>query len=708
MYVCELMSHTSVAKMFCSSTDQYIAGWLATLLVEDKRMGTRKAAPKVSGPPAPTSAKSPASLWTRMQHSLAASMPGASLLSAFNRREKISAGAHGYFEVYDALTRYTRAAPFSTSGKITPVFARFSTSAIARDRAGPVRDTRDFAVKFYTEEGDWDLVGTNMPVFFIQDARSLPYPEHPVKAEPHPGMLQAAAATNAFWDLVSMMPESTHMLMWIMSDRAIPRSLRMMQGFGVHTFRLVNASGESVFCKFHWKPLFGTHSLTWEEAVSISITDPDFHRRDLWEAIDAGDYPEWELGLQIFTAAQSERFSFDVLDGTKLVPEELIPVLPVGRMVLDRNPDNASVTDQVEFCAAHAIPGVNFGNDPLPASPDHPRIDPRIPGPGSDNLRAIAADSPLAAMQNPQRDDSHLQALQRKRVTHETPVFESGCRLKALANAGLPGQQDGMCRGKHGKFSEHYAQATLFFDSQTNTEKAHLIEAFRFALGKVTVPAIRRRMLASLVNVSPTLAAGTAAGLGIPVPAPLPRALPAPMAPEVHISMALSLLALPGKCGIRTRQIAMLVADGVHGPSIRTIHTALVSTGAVVHFVGPRIGPFTTDDGAEMEADRSMEHSPSVQFDALVLPDGSDAFEILAADAHTMEYVKDQYRHCKSILAIGASRSLLGMAGIEPSPGKDPGILVTDREKAADAATAFIAAIAAHRHHCRDSAPLPV
>ncbi|MDB5812363.1 MAG: Catalase, partial [Betaproteobacteria bacterium] len=382
------------------------------------------------------------------QNSLKAGLRGPALLADFILREKIThfdheriperivhargSGAHGYFTAYEPLTKYTRAAPFAEAGKITPVFVRFSTVAGERGSKDTARDVRGFAVKFYTDEGNWDLVGNNMPVFIIQDAMKFPDLVHAVKPEPHHGMPQAASAHDTFWDFVSLMPESTHMLMWLMSDRAIPRSFRMMQGFGVHTFRLVNAKGTSVFCKFHWKPLFGTHSLVWDEAVKISGADPDYHRRDLWEAIESGDYPEWELGLQIFTEAQADKFSFDVLDATKIVPEELVPLKPVGRLTLNRNPDNFfAETEQVAFCTAHVIPGIDFTNDPLLAGRIHSYVDTQITRLGGPNFHEIPINSPVAAVQNNQRDGMHRQAVNRGRVSYEPNSLAGGCPFQA-------------------------------------------------------------------------------------------------------------------------------------------------------------------------------------------------------------------------------------------------------------------------------------
>ncbi|MEX2469483.1 MAG: catalase [Pseudohongiellaceae bacterium] len=666
------------------------------------------------------------------QNTLKAGLRGPSLLEDFILREKIThfdheriperivhargSGAHGYFEAYDALTKYTRAAPFARKGKITPVFARFSTVAGERGSKDTARDARGFAVKFYTDEGNWDLVGNNIPVFFIQDAMKFPDLVHAVKPEPHHGMPQAASAHDTFWDFVSLMPESTHMLMWVMSDRGIPRSYRMMQGFGVHTFRLVNEKGESVFCKFHWKPLQGTHSLLWDEAVKISGADPDFHRRDLWEAIESGEFPEWELGLQIFTEEQAEDFSFDVLDSTKIIPEELVPLTPVGRMVLNRNPDNFfAETEQVAFCTAHVVPGIDFSNDPLLAGRIHSYSDTQITRLGGPNFHEIPINSPLAPVQNNQRDGMHRQALNRGRVAYEPNSLAGGCPFQAGGGGFVSFPEaiaDDKVRGKPQKFAEHYAQATLFYDSQTAVEQAHIAAAFRFELSKVGVPAIRERMLSSLVNVSRELAAEVAAGLGIEVPDAMPKAIADAEPPEVTESPALSLMALPGECGIRTRQIAVLVEDGVHHASLVALNDALTDAGAVVHFVGSRVGTFVAESGEKIEANKSMENAPAFLFDAAVLPAGSEGVQALLANGLTMEFVKDLFRHCKTILALGAGRELLESAGvgsaIDPAMNKDPGILLAEEADAAGIVSAFIDAIAAHRHLARDSDPPPV
>ncbi len=667
------------------------------------------------------------------QSSLKAGLRGPTLLEDFILREKIThfdheriperivhargSGAHGYFEAYEDLSRLTRAAPFTHAGKKTPVFVRFSTVAGERGSADTARDVRGFAVKFYTDEGNWDLVGNNMPIFFIQDAMKFPDLVHAVKPEPNNAMPQAASAHDTFWDFVSLMPESTHMLVWIMSDRAIPRSLRMMQGFGVHTFRLINAQGQSVFCKFHWKPLFGTHSLVWDEAVKIAGADPDFHRRDLWEAIESGDYPEWELGLQVFTEKQAEGFSFDVLDATKLIPEELVPLTPVGRMVLNRNPDNFfAETEQVAFCTAHVVPGIDFSNDPLLHGRIHSYVDTQISRLGGANFHEIPINAPLAAVHNNQRDGMHRQTIARGRVAYEPNSLGGGCPFQAGMKGfmsyppAIAADNDPLekVRGKPEKFAEHYLQARLFFDSQTSIEKAHIIGGFRFELSKVTVPAIRERMVASLLNVSKELAGAVAQGLGIEPPAPMPSATPRAPKPEVTTSPALSLMALPGSAGIRTRKIALLIADGAKAEPIAMLLEAISTAGAVARLLSTRLGTVRSIDGQEFAVDATFENMPSVLFDALVLPDGEEAVTRLSKDGRTLEFLKDQYRHGKTILVGAASTKLLEDAGVPlqlPTGKPDPGLIVGTAGQMKDRTREFLAAVAKHRHAGRAENP---
>jgi catalase len=667
------------------------------------------------------------------QDSLKAGLRGPTLLEDFILREKIThfdheriperivhargSAAHGYFEAYEPLTDLTRAAPFTEAGKRTPVFVRFSTVAGERGSADTARDVRGFAVKFYTDEGNWDLVGNNIPVFFIQDAMKFPDLIHAAKPEPNNQMPQAATAHDTFWDFVSLMPESTHMLMWIMSDRAIPRSYRMMQGFGVHTFRLVNAEGKSSFCKFHWQPLLGTHSLVWDEAVKIMGADPDFHRRDLWEAIESGNYPQWELGLQIFSEAQAEKFSFDVLDATKLIPEELVPVKPVGRMVLNRNPDNFfAETEQVAFCTAHVVPGIDFSNDPLLHGRIHSYLDTQITRLGGANFHEIPINASVVPVHNNQRDGYHRQAIARGRVAYEPNSLGGGCPFQAGA-AGFASFPKAIepnnspvdkVRGKPEKFAEHFAQAKLFFDSQTKVEKAHIRGAFRFELSKLTVPAIRVRVVSSLLNVSKELANNLAEDLGIELPEAMPRAMKSAPKPEIDSSPALSLKALPGDGSIATRKIAILLADGVDAKPITDLIETLNGAGAVTRLLGSRLGTVRSDAGEPVEIDATLENSPAVLFDALVLPGGSKAVDALCLDGHALEFVKDQYRHCKTILALGDSSKILAKAGIPlalPTGKADPGLLVEGQDESEANSQSFIAAMGQHRHVERDRDP---
>jgi catalase len=662
------------------------------------------------------------------QNSLKAGRRGPALLEDFILREKIThfdheriperivhargSAAHGYFECYAAMTDVTRASIFAEAGKRTPVFARFSTVIGERGSPDTPRDVRGFAVKFYTDEGNWDLVGNNIPVFFIQDAMKFPDLVHAAKPEPHFGMPQAATAHDTFWDFVSLMPESTHMLMWAMSDRTLPRSLRMMQGFGVHTFRMVNADGESTFVKFHWRPKAGTHCLDWDESLKICGADPDFHRRDLWEAIEAGAFPEWELSFQMFSEEQAEAFSFDVLDATKLVPEELVPLTPVGKMVLNRNPDNFfAETEQVAFCAAHIVPGIDFSNDPLLAGRIHSYQDTQISRLGGPNFHEIPINAPIAQAHNNQRDGMHRQAIHRGKVAYEPNSLGGGCPFQAGA-VGFTSFREPLegdkVRGKPEKFADHYTQATLFWNSQTPIEKAHVVRGFRFELTKVQVPAIRKRVLSMLANVATELVEAVATGLGMEVPDPMPRALNRPAKPEVDVSPALSIFAQPGEGGIRTRRVAIFVADGIDGAAARALHAGLVEQGAVPRYIGPRLGAVATADGEPLDVEVTFETTPAVLFDAAAVPDGKGAAENIGNVGHAVEFLKDQYRHAKPILALGTGAALIDGAGIPaalPSGKPDPGLVIGRDASATKALPAFIQAIARHRHFERAMDP---
>jgi len=654
------------------------------------------------------------------QHSLKIGLRGPTAMEDFILREKIThfdheripervvhargSAAHGFFEAYEDLSDITRAAPFAAKGKRTPVFVRFSTVAGERGSTDVARDVRGFAVKFYTEQGNWDLVGNNIPVFFIQDAMKFPDLVHAVKPEPHHGMPQAASAHDTFWDFASLSPEIAHMLVWVMSDRAIPRSYRTMQGFGVHTFRLLNAQGESRFVKFHWTPVAGTHSLVWDEAVKISGADPDFHRRDLWEAIEAGNFPEWELGLQVFTEEEAKAFAFDILDATKLVPEELVPVRPVGRLVLDRNPDNFfAETEQVAFCTAHIIPGIDFTNDPLLQGRIHSYLDTQLSRLGGPNFHEIPINAPIAQVQNNQRDGMHRQAIHRGRVSYEPNSLGGGCPFQSgrMGFTSFPERvAEDKVRGKPELFADHYSQARLFYASQTPVEQAHIANAFRFELTRVQTVAIRIRMLALLANVDADLASKVAEGLGLEVPEPLPLATDAPI-PTYPESPSLSLLARPGNTGVRTRRVAIFVAPGVDGKQVTELYADLVQDGAVPRLVSTMLGKVKAADGSTLDVEVSLEAGPSVLYDGVIVPDGAKAVEALSRNAHAIDFVREQYRHCKPILVIGAGETLLDKAMVPkalPDGADDPGLFIGD-------ADGFKQALASHRAFARETDP---
>jgi catalase len=655
------------------------------------------------------------------QHSLKIGLRGPTALEDFILREKIThfdheripervvhargSAAHGYFEATADISDVTKASIFAKKGKRTPVFVRFSTVAGERGSADTARDVRGFSVKFYTDQGNWDLVGNNIPVFFIQDAIKFPDLIHAVKPEPNNAIPQASSAHDTFWDFASLMPESAHMLMWQMSDRAIPRSYRTMQGFGVHTFRLINAAGESVFCKFHWNPVQGTHSLVWDEAAKIMGADPDFHRRDLWEAIEAGAYPEWELGLQIFTEEQANEFEFDILDSTKLIPEEIIPLRVVGKLVLDRNPDNFfSETEQVAFCTAHVVPGIDFTNDPLLQGRIHSYVDTQLIRLGGPNFHEIPINQPIVPVHNNTREGLHRQTINRGRVSYEPNSLAGGAPFQA-GTAGFVSYPERVAedkvRGNPEKFAEHYAQARMFFLSQTPAEQNHIANAFRFELTRVQVPAVRQRVLALLANVDTALAATVADGLGMTVPAPLPLATTLPT-PTYAPSPALSLMARPGQTGIQTRKVAIFVASGVDGDVVMKAYADLLAGGAVPRLVGTKMGMVNNTVGAPLEVEISVEAGPAVLYDAVIVPDGTEA---MAREPKVIEFLRDQHMHCKPMLVMGTGAALLTKAGLDgklPDGSDDTSVIMGTTADAATGLATFQAALAGHRSFARE------
>jgi len=681
------------------------------------------------------------------QNSLKAGERGGSLLEDFILREKIThfdheripervvhargAGAHGYFQVYKSMAAYTTAKFLQDPAVKTPVFARFSTVAGSRGSSDLARDVRGFAVKFYTEEGNYDLVGNNIPVFFIQDAVKFPDLIHAVKPEPHHEIPQAASAHDTFWDFISLMPESMHMIMWVMSDRAIPRSLRMMEGFGVHTFRFVNAQGKARFVKFHWKPLLGVHSVVWDEAVKISGQDPDFQRRDLWEAIENGDFPEWEFGVQIVEEKDEHAFDFDLLDPTKLIPEELVPVLRIGKLTLDRNPDNFfAETEQVAFHPGHLVPGIDFTNDPLLQGRLFSYTDTQLIRLGGPNFHEIPINRSVAPVHNNQRDGHMRQTINTTQTSYQPNSLGGGCPFQA-------GRRDGgfvsyaekidarKVRARGDKFFDHFSQATLFWNSQSDPEKAHLVQALRFELGKVDTVAIRERMLRLLAEVNKTLAARVAEGLGLAVPkkldGPVNLSVPADgdvkdfqprkLLRDIGSSPALS-MANTVKKGVQTRKVAILAADGVDGAALTAMQRALKAAGAQSKIIAPRLGKLSTAQGQEVTVDWSFLTAGSVLFDAVFMPGGEKSATTLAAEPRAVEFVGEAYKHCKTIGAIGDGVTLLEAAGIgagkaqsgqkERRSDGSAGIVVGKGSDTNGVAAEFIRAVAEHRHWSRE------
>ena len=627
------------------------------------------------------------------QNSLKAGERGATLLEDFLLREKIThfdheriperivhargSAAHGYFELTESLEKHTKAKFLQTPGKRTPVFVRFSTVAGSRGSSDLARDVRGFSVKFYTEEGNYDLVGNNIPVFFIQDAIKFPDLIHAVKPEPHHEMPQAASAHDTFWDFVSLMPESMHMIMWAMSDRALPRSLRMMEGFGVHTFRLVNENNESVFVKFHWKPVLGVHSVAWDEAQKISGKDSDFHRRDLWEAIESGNFPEWNFGVQIVAEADEHKFEFDLLDPTKLIPEELVPVQIIGKMVLNRNPDNFfAETEQVAFHPGHIVSGIDFSNDPLLQGRLFSYTDTQLSRLGGPNFQEIPINRPISPVHNNQRDGHMRQTINAGKSSYHPNTTGNGCPFQAkAAEGGFVSYNERIdarkVRARSKSFFDHFSQATLFYNSQSEFEKNHIIDALRFELGKLETEAIRVRVVGMLTRIDKTLAAKVAKGLGIEAPSspeqPMNLSIPADGNPDdfqptavkssLKRSEALS-MANTAKDSIKTRKIAILAADGVDELSLSAMKEALEGAGAKTKIVAPFLGFIAGAGGKSIKADESFFTTASVLFDAVYVPDGLHA-SALQGEPDAIHFINEAYKHCKAIAADGAGVKFL-------------------------------------------------
>jgi catalase len=668
------------------------------------------------------------------QNSLKAGERGASLLEDFILREKIThfdheriperivhargSAAHGHFELYESMEKYTKAGFLNDTKIKTPVFVRFSTVAGSRGSSDLARDVRGFSVKFYTQEGNYDLVGNNMPVFFIQDAMKFPDLIHAVKPEPHNEIPQAASAHDTFWDFISLMPESMHMIMWVMSDRAIPRSLRMMEGFGVHTFRFINEKGKSTFVKFHWKPLLGVHSVAWDEAQNISGKDPDFHRRDLWEAIEEGNFPQWELGVQLVDEKDEFKFGFDLLDPTKLIPEELVPVKIIGKLTLNRNPDNFfAETEQVAFHPGHLVPGIDFSNDPLLQGRLFSYTDTQLSRLGSPNFHEIPINRPVVGVHNNQRDGHMRTTINKSHTSYEPNTLGGGCPFQAMMkNFGFTSFLERIdakkIRNRSKSFMDHFSQATLFFNSQSEEEKNHIINALRFELSKVQVPEIRERMVGLLTQVDRTLANKVAVALGIAAKAPevpMNHSIPADgnpkdyqpvkVKPVIERSDALSMKHTV-KDSIATRCIAFLAANGVDETSVNLMKKALEAKGAKVKVVASTLGFIRSATGSDIKVDESFLTATSVVYDAVFIPAGKKSIDALFMEADAVHFISEAYKHCKAICSAADGLELLQTAYID-TDGKDEGV-VLEGKGALD--KQFIKAIAQHRFWERESA----
>ncbi|CAH0065683.1 catalase [Stenotrophomonas sp. GD03819] len=634
------------------------------------------------------------------QNSLRQGPRGPTLLEDFILREKIThfdheriperivhargSAAHGYFELTRSLAAHTRARILTEVGVKTPVFTRFSTVAGGAGSVDTPRDVRGFAVKFYTKEGNWDLVGNNIPVFFIQDAMKFPDLVHAVKMEPDRAFPQAATAHDTFWDFISLMPESMHMIMWAMSDRAIPRSLRMIEGFGVHSFRLLNEAGESTFVKFHWRPKLGIQSTVWDEALKLQSADNDFHRRDLFEAIQRGDFPEWELGVQLFTEEEADAFPFDHLDPTKIIPESLVPLQVIGRMVLDRWPDNFfAETEQVAFCPANVPPGIDFSNDPLLQGRLFSYLDTQLLRLGGPNFHQIPVNAPKCPFANHQRDGHMQMQVPKGRVAYDPSSLQedspretpAGFRSHSSADDGRKG------RTRAESFADHYSQARMFFRSLEKPEQAHLASALVFELSKVETLKVRERTVSHLRNIDESLAQRVADGLSLPaLPDPAPTATPVqdmPAASEVRVIGR-------NKPTLQGRSIGILFDEGSDARVMASLSKAARKAGADVKLVAPKVGGATLSDGAMQTADGQLAGTPSAVFDAVAVVLSPEAAKALSKESAAVEFVSQAWAHLKAIASDAGGQTLLKAARV----GNDAGIVEAEDAKAFLAAAA--------------------
>ena len=659
-------------------------------------------------------------------NSLKAGTRGSTLLEDFLLREKITnfdheriperivhargSGAHGYFELYESQNKYSKAGIFTDTNRKTPVFVRFSTVAGSKGSSDLARDVRGFAVKFYTDEGTWDLVGNNMPIFFIQDAMKFPDLIHSVKPEPNNEIPQAASAHDTFYDFISLTTETLHNHIWVMSDRAIPRSLRMMEGFGIHTYRLINDKGESHFVKFHWKPLLGIHSVTWDEAVKISGADSDFHRRDLWDAIEAGHFPEWELGFQIVPEKDEHKFEFDILDPTKLIPEEMVPVTIVGKMTLNRNPENFfAETEQVAFLPGNIIPGIDFSNDPLLQGRLFSYRDTQLSRLGSPNFHQIPINKPIVDTHNNQRD-GHMQTEIPKGGTAYFPnTLSGGCpHLAKISEGAFHSYEERIdakkIRSRSDSFSDHFSQPALFYRSLEKWEQAHVADAYSFELGKCMHDHIKERMLWLIAQINKDLAKKVAENLGMKIPKDIERPInqaigadsnvedfqPGPAKNYLDKSKALS-QANTKFDSIATRKIAVLAADGFSINDFTSMKDALEKEGAMVKIIAPMGGHIKSNEGKEFKVDASIATTESVLFDALYIPGGKKSIDMILTKPKYIKFINEAFKHCKAIAVSNEGEKVLDKTFV--SDYKDDKAVLINKKSAE-----FIGAISKHRN----------
>ena len=641
---------------------------------------------------------------------------GPTLMEDFHAREKIThfdhermpervvhargAGAYGYFQPYDdSLSDYTAAKFLTDPNEVTPVFTRFSTVAGSRGSADTVRDVRGFATKFYTRQGNYDLVGNNFPVFFIQDGIKFPDFVHAVKPEPRAEIPQAQSAHDTLWDFVSLQPETLHTIMWLMSDRALPRSYRMMQGFGVHTFRFVNNRGQGTFVKFHWTPRLGTHSLVWDETQKVAGKDPDFNRKDLWYAIEQGHYPEWELGVQLVNESDEFSFDFDLLDATKIIPEEEVPVRPVGKLVLNRNPDNFfAETEQIAFHTANVVPGIDFTNDPLLQGRNFSYLDTQLNRFGSANFSQLPVNRPVAETHNNQRDGFMQQAVHTSPTSYFKNSIGGGCPALSESAADtfkhytqkVEGEK---IRKRAEAFQDHYSQAALFWNSMTAVEAEHIVAAYRFELGHVLDKDIRARVVEQLGHVNSELARRVAAGVGVEAPS-------GNVSASDKASPALSQVTDGAGLGITSRKVAVLVADGVDAVGTRTLLNGLTERGAAPELLAPTDGTVRTSDGEDLPVDGAINTVASVLYDAVAVPCGPESVETLSGDGYAVHFITEAYKHAKPVAAFGSGVHLLSTANVrqqfasDVSPTTDQGVVTTTAARD-DLGDEFVVALAA-------------